>query len=284
MKKFNLQNKNIIKIGIVVCSIILIICAIFIMRYYLSLETEAVYIEDLRTEYVNYTPSQSAPNSEVSSATTEESALPENIMRYITINDYPVPYQIINFNALREYQNSDIYAWITIPDCTIDYPIVQHPTDNNYYIDHNLNGSSGYPGCIYTENYNTTSWNDSNTILYGHNMKNGTMFADLHKYADADFFKEHPYVYIYTDDYVRIYQVFAAYPFSNDHLYTLCDWENEDAVNKYFSGIFSNTGNFNKTVTLDGTSKILTLSTCIKNQNEKRFLVQAVLVGEGGIE
>lgn len=289
MKKDKIPNKAILKICIGICCIIIIICAFFIIRYYLSTEMEAIHVEALRTNYVNYVPSSPNVSSDSTSEkaeneTQEQLTTSQNMIQYITVDGYPVPYQSIDFTALQENQNTDIYAWITIPNSTIDYPIVQHPTDNNYYLNHNLNGSAGYPGCIYTENYNTTTWADANTIIYGHNMKNGTMFADLHKYADVAFFEEHPYVYIYSDHYVRIYHVFAAYTFSDEHIYTLCDWNNADAVSNYQTEIFNNSGNFDETVALDNSNKLITLSTCIKNQDDKRFLVQGVLVGEGALE
>ncbi len=63
----------------------------------------------------------------------------------------PIPEKEVDFEELRENVNEDIYAWIYIPDSKIDYPIVQHPIDNFYYLNYNLDGSYGYPGCIYTE-------------------------------------------------------------------------------------------------------------------------------------
>jgi len=263
--------------GALIAFITIIACGIYIIRYTSSNKKEIARLEAIREDYIRYTPTSQTPVEE-----PEEEAEPAPAT--IEVAGYSVPYQQIDFTALRENQNSDIYAWISIPGSAIDYPIVQHPTDNSYYIGHNLNGSSGYPGCIYTENYNSTTWDDTNTIIYGHNMKNGTMFAGLHKYEDATFFEENPYVYIYSENYVRIYQIFAAYTFNNQHVYTLCDWDNPRDVSQYQSDIFNNAGNFDKTITLDGTQKMITLSTCIRNRAENRFLVQAVLVGEGELE
>lgn len=71
--------------------------------------------------------------------------------------------------------NPDVYAWITVPGTEIEYPILQHPSDNSYYFMHNIDGSYGYPGCIYTENLNSKDFADNNTVIYGHDMKNDSM-------------------------------------------------------------------------------------------------------------
>ena len=72
-------------------------------------------------------------------------------------------------------RNPDVYAWITVPGTEIEYPILQHPSDNSYYFMHNIDGSYGYPGCIYTENLNSKDITDNNTVIYGHNVKNDSM-------------------------------------------------------------------------------------------------------------
>ena len=80
----------------------------------------------------------------------------------------------IDFEALQQ-QNADIYAWIRIPETQIDYPILQHPSDDAYYLNHTVEGTEGLPGSIYTEKVNSKDFTDFNTVIYGHNMKNGTM-------------------------------------------------------------------------------------------------------------
>ena len=131
-----------------------------------------------------------------------------------------VPEKHLDWDAIRE-ENADIYAWIYIPGTQVDYPVLQHPTEDDYYLDRNLDGSSGYPGCIYTQTINGKEFRDPNTVLYGHNMGNGTMFGSLHDYADNTFLEEHPYVYIYTPDgEVFVYEIFAASTFTDDHLRT----------------------------------------------------------------
>jgi len=202
---------------------------------------------------------------------------------YLSQLGIEIPEKNIDFKELQSSTNQDIYAWIYIPETRIDFPIVQHPTDNEYYLNYNLDGSKGYPGCIYTENYNKKDFSDRQTVVYGHNMKDGSMFAGLHNYEDEKFFKEHPYVYIYTEDDVFVYQVFAAYKFSSIHLILGFNLENDELFTDYLNSILENRemGSVVDTDTVfDNESKIITLSTCVANVPNQRYLVQGVLIGE----
>lgn len=208
---------------------------------------------------------------------------PDGEDKLADISSFELRSEGIDFDALHE-TNEDIYAWITIPDTNVDYPVLQHPAELDYYLDHNLDGSRGYPGCIYSQFLNAKDFSDFNTILYGHNMNAGTMFANLHYYEDPVFFEEHPYVYIYTEEGPLVYQIFAAYAFSNVHLLMGFDLSQESLRELYIENILSLEGmndNFNRDVKVAADSKILTLSTCIKNQADKRYLVAAVLVADG---
>ena len=112
----------------------------------------------------------------------------------------------IDFASLKE-TNPDIYAWIEIPDTNVNYPIVQSADDDSYYLNHTIDGQEGYPGSIYTEKVNAKDFSDFNTVIYGHDMKDGSMFKDLHKFEDADFFEQHDKVTIYTENECKTYQI-----------------------------------------------------------------------------
>jgi len=225
---------------------------------------------------VSQTPEAPTPSPEVTQEPTPQ-PLP-------SLEEYDVPEKEIDFARLQEEQNADIYAWITVPGTKVDYPVLQHPEKMDYYLEYNLDGTKGYPGCIYTQLINSKDWTDKNTVLYGHNMKNGSMFASLHYYEDSVFFQEHPYVYLYTEDATYVYQIFAAYEYSNIHLLLGIDLDTPAKFQKYLDSIFDNDGlknNFNTELELSSESKIITLSTCINGKAEKRWLVQAALVAKG---
>lgn len=190
----------------------------------------------------------------------------------------------IDFEYLKTL-NEDIYAWITVPGTIIDYPILQHPTDDSYYLHHNLDGSYGYPGCIYTESLNTKDFEDPNTVIYGHNMKAGTMFAELHKFEDGEFFSANDEVVIYLPEKTLHYQIFAAYVYDDRHLLYSFDFSDEDVYASYLKSIYDirdMSANINREITVTEENKIITLVTCMPGEAnaEKRLLVQAVLQEE----
>ena len=185
----------------------------------------------------------------------------------------------VKFEELQAV-NPDIYAWITVPGTVIDYPILQHASDNTYYLMHNIDGSYGYPGCVYTENMNSKDFTDNNTVIYGHNMKNGSMFAQLHKFEDPDFFNENREVLIYLPDEVLHYTIFAAHIYDDRHLLYSFDFTDPEVYQKYLDSIFSTrdmSTNIDKDITVTTDDQIITLVTCIGSQPNNRLLVQAVL-------
>ena len=198
------------------------------------------------------------------------------------LSEYEVPDKDIDWEELHS-QNEDIYAWICIADTKIDYPILQHPSELDHYLDYNIDGSKGYPGCIYSQFVNSKDFTDFNTVLYGHNMKNGTMFAGLHKFEDSEYFADHPYIYVYTEDKVFVYRIFASYTFSSIHLIMGFDLSDENVRQIYIDNIRSLEGltdNIDDSIEVDTDSRLLTLTTCIANQADKRYNVAGVLVSE----
>lgn len=219
-----------------------------------------------------------------------EKKIPEPVLEEVPfgalygLEGYDIPEKQLDFDALRQEENPHIYAWITVPGTLIDYPVLQHPEKTDYYLNHNIDGKEGYPGCIYTQNYNSKDWSDRQTVLYGHNMRNGTMFSGLHAYEDKTFFGENPYFYIYTEDAVLVYRVFAAYPFSDDHLLMSYDTETEAGYKEYLGEIRRAAeagGHYDEGAAPDEQDRIVTLSTCIAQRPEQRYLVQGVLEAEG---
>ena len=186
----------------------------------------------------------------------------------------------VDFESLQEY-NPDIYAWITIPGTQIDYPIVQRPEDNAYYLTHNTDGEESAEGAIFTEDYNSKDFTDPNTILYGHNMKNGSMFRGLHDYMDRSFFDENREVLIYTPDAVLHYEIFAAYLYDSRHLMQSFDFDDPEAFARYLDDIKEirdMTSFVDTSMEVSADDRIITMSTCYKGMDDRRYLVQAVLV------
>lgn len=186
----------------------------------------------------------------------------------------------INFAELQE-KNPDIYAWITIPETEIDYPIVQSAMDNEYYLDHSAEKTESVSGAIFSENYNALDFEDYITVLYGHNMRDGSMFAGLHEYEDSEYMKKHEDVIIYTPDAILKYKIFAAYMADDKHVLLYYNQgETEENRKAYIDEIMDQRtmkASLNTAVSVDENSKILTLSTCHRAGKNYRYLVQACL-------
>ena len=254
-KKAN-RRKTILIVVIAVVAVIAMICGI--LAFLLWKNAGISYDEVREIAEIKETDDQSADNG-------EGGDLPENP---------------IDFEALWKI-NPEAYAWITIPDTEVDYPIMRSETDNAFYLTHTVEGKPGSEGCIYTEDYNDMDFEDSNTLIYGHNMRNGSMFGGLQEYQDKGYFDSHRDIFIYTPDAIRKYRIFAAYLSDDRHILLSYDFDDQRVYQGYLNDIF-NMRDMNACVDTDidvgVDDKIITLSTCYGSQNDRRFLVQAVLV------
>lgn len=185
----------------------------------------------------------------------------------------------VDFVKLKK-KNSDIYGWINVPGTSVDYPILRREDDNAYYLNHTVDKKRSVYGSVYTENYNETDFSDFNTVVYGHNMKNGTMFGTLKKYRDKTFFEKNQYINVYMPGRIIKYQIFAAYVSDNRHILLNFDFDDENIRSAYLDMIFSTrkmNANINRDLQVTKDDRIITLSTCTGN-DEERYLVQGVLV------
>ena len=104
----------------------------------------------------------------------------------------------VDFEALKKI-NPEIIAWIRIPDTKIDYPVVQG-ADNEYYLNHTFKKTEHVAGSIFLDKDNSPDFSNRKSILYGHNMKDGSMFQGLHRFQEESYLQEHNQVYLYLPD------------------------------------------------------------------------------------
>ncbi|SER47204.1 class B sortase [Lachnobacterium bovis] len=248
--------------------IVIIICVASIGAYLGSLSLKKTKYEDIKKKAYSVQKVEKKSNKNKKSK----------------VKEYPKQTDI-NFDELYKI-NPDIYAWIKIPNTNVDYPILRSSDGlpEDYYLEHNVDHSSGYPGCIYTQKRNSPEFTDPNTVIYGHNMKDKSMFATLHKFEDKDFFNANREIDIYTKNYKMKYKIFAAYVTSNDLILEKYDDFKDRAVfDTYLQSILSNQNmknNIDATPEVTKNSKIITLSTCIGNP-DYRYIVQAYLEDDG---
>lgn len=188
----------------------------------------------------------------------------------------------IDFEAL-EKENSDIYAWIKVDDTNVDHPIVQSPTNDEFYLKHSAQDKSwSASGAIYTELINHKNFNDAVTVIYGHNGYGDSMFTTLHRFEDEDFFNNHPYFTIYMSGRKLTYQVISAFKYDDRHIMNSFNFSDTTILTE-FQKMIQNPDSVSKNVRtqldaqIDKDSKIVILSTCITNQKSNRLLICGVL-------
>ena len=220
-------------------------------------ETSTVYETDI--------PQETEPES-------TQSQLPESA----PMPDDPNIIQLLELDLtqLRE-ENEDVVGWITIPDTTVSYPLLQW-TDNQFYLNHTWKQTKNANGSIFIEYRNSPDFTDFNTIIYGHNMQSGAMFGSLRKYKDETYWQEHPAFYIVCDQGVLRYDIFAVHNAGVDTIIYGLELETERTRTEFirFATDYSSidTG---ITPTID--DKIVTLSTCTGQGYATRWVVQGVL-------
>ena len=185
----------------------------------------------------------------------------------------------IDFAELKKDVNGDIYAWIQVDGTTVDYPVLQHESDNTYYMTHNLDDSYGYPGCIYTEFFNNEGFIDPITAVYGHYMKDGTMFASLHRFMDKDFFDEHDSIVIYLPEEEKHYTIVAATYTDDKRITVWYDMFSEEGMQEWVDFVLSTEEtdtNHLREMELSTDDTFIALETCVDGDGSSRYLVVAV--------
>ncbi len=280
-KNRKLNKKTIYTVNGISALTVALVCAVILgVKQYRLWKSQQMYEKLAQSTTAQEVTSTEELQSEEGTTQALEGYKKEAV-RLMTKYGIEVPEKNIDFDAMHREISEDIYAWIYIPNTHIDYPVFQHPTDNSYYLEHNIDGSEGYPGCIYTENYNAKDFSDPHTVIYGHNMRDTTMFSDLHLYEDEEFFENNRYVYIYTEDMVYVYKIFAAYQTNNAHQLLNYDFSNKNTVKSYLENTASRMEEpkvYDEDTVFSEDDQILTLSTCVMKERQfhLRYLVQSL--------
>ena len=174
--------------------------------------------------------------------------------------------------------NGDFVGWIRLDDSTVDYPFVQG-TDNEYYLRHLFDGTYNNSGCVFMDVNNNRDFSDKNTILYAHNMKNGTMFASIEKYKDASYYDGHKVIHIYTE--AATYDVYPVAGIvtdgQDDYVRTSFNDDNDfmSYVNRFVSS-----STFTSEQSIEASDRMIMLSTCNYDRNDGRYVLIGKLVQE----
>lgn len=188
--------------------------------------------------------------------------------------DVSVPLAV-DFASLQAI-NSQVIGWISSDTGAINYPVVQG-TDNEYYLTHLVDGTYNSNGSIFVDFRNASDFSDRNTVIYGHNMLNGAMFASLSLYSTPGYLQSHPELQLVTADGSYSLQVFAGCVVpGNSDLYRLSFRDDEDFMT-YLEKLRI-LSDFSSEVSVKAEDRIVTLSTCSYNYDDARYLLFCKLV------
>ncbi len=261
-KKDNLKQ-IIIKIGFIASFVTLIVSAVYIANYFIEADKQDSIIDDSR----NIWHSVNETISTDSNADSGETINPEDTV-----------------NKILLAENGDFKGWITIKDTKVDNPIYQ--TDNNdFYLNHNQKKQYSAYGALYFDSKNviTEEKTDSNLLIYGHEMKNGSMFGNLKKLKSLSFYKQHPTIEFSTlyksKSVYKIYAIFilnASKEDDGNYIYNISrkNFINENDFERWSNEAYErsiiNTG-----VDVRMDDNIITLVTCSEDFENARLVVMA---------
>ena len=190
-----------------------------------------------------------------------------------TIPEETSPFPVVDFDSLKVI-NEDVVGWIYIPDTRVNYPILQGD-DNNQYLYHLLTGEYNSSGSIFLDAKVSADFSGQNSIIYGHNMKNKSMFADTVEYKKQEFYDTHPTAMLMTPEKNYFVHLFSGYVTDS--------WGsawNKTFTDEEFDSWLTNIkekSRFTSSVTPTVQDKILTFSTCTYDTHDARFVVHGIL-------
>lgn len=174
----------------------------------------------------------------------------------------------IDFSSLKKI-NPDVIAWITANGTVLDYPIVQGK-DNDYYLQHLFTGKRNKMGSIFMDYRNHGDFSDKNTIIYGHNMKNGSMFSTITEYKNQDYYNLHPTMTLHTPSGCFEIELFAGTIISGDHESIRSHFKDDLDFQSYID-LLKKESTFECNTTVNASDRIITLCTCSYDFDNARY-------------
>lgn len=239
--------------------LILLLLSIMVMASYMTIkeyrqyETAVEHYEELKDEFVE---TKSEKNNE-----TDETAEPTAPTETAPIT--------VDFVSLLG-QNKDVVGWIYCQDTPINYPVVQSE-NNDYYLRRDLNGKYLVSGTVFVDYRNGAIGNDTNYIVYGHNMKDGSMFSSLAKYKEQSYYDKHPILYFLTSDGDYKIELYAGIVVKRDALIYMPNPDETAFVD--FLREAKEKSTFKSEVEITKNDTLITLSTCSYEYDNARYIV-----------
>jgi len=226
-------------------------------------QTEVLPVQSLPVDV----PSPDIPYEEAAVELRETFTLPDNVI---------LPE--VDFGVLWEV-NSNVVAWLILEGTPINYPVV-HGENNYHYLDYLFDGTRNRMGTLFVDSYNMPGFVDRNTIIYGHNMRNGSMFAALLNYRTQTFFDAHPWAFLITPEGNYVIQFFAGYATDVE----APSWRLEFADEAEFMEWIEESrlrSDFESEVEVSASDRLVTLSTCFWTSDNARYVLVGRIVPIG---
>ena len=181
---------------------------------------------------------------------------------------------MVDFDALLDI-NEDVVGWIYLEDSKVNFPIAQGKDNKEYLywlIDGNYNGA----GTPFMDYRNSRDFSDRHTIIYGHNMNNGSMFADIHKYVNQEFYDSHPVIWLLTPQGNLCMEIFAGYITKTGVDAWDIYFDSDEGFENWLENALEKSA-FESPVVPTVQDRIVTLSTCSNSANQTRFVLLGVI-------
>ena len=247
-------------IGASVCAALFLFSGVMLYRQYADEKQSAEAFDNIAALVQDETPPADEP---------QESETPQ-----------PEQTAFEKYAAVYE-QNSDFVGWISIEGTNIDYPVMQTVDNPNYYLKHSFEKTYSDYGVPYVDEACAVD-QSNNIVIYGHHMKNKTMFSSLVNYANKAYFDEHPVIRFDTLFGFGEYRVIAAFSFdTNNETFRYNEYTdmNEEKFDEFISECMARSA-YDTGYTAEYGDRLLTLSTCEYTHTNGRFVVVAKLISE----
>lgn len=200
----------------------------------------------------------------------------DEIAEFVTVDETKEDNEekyVVDFEKLKE-KNSDIVAWLKVNGTNIETTVVK-TTNNDYYLTHNFNKEYNSAGWIFADYKNKVDGTDKNLVIYGHNMRDDSMFGSLKWVINEDWYnnEDNKYITLITENETQVYEVFSVYQIEKEDYYIQTSFDTEIEFNTFVETIKKRSKkDFNVDVNKEDT--VLTLSTCANN-NKYRVVLHA---------
>ena len=246
---------------LVLCTAVISISGTYLMNYFMKSEENKQKYEDI---------------SEIGFPETEADHEEENDQQDVKQSEDDFDYQSLIA------MNSDCVGWIQIPGTDINYPVVQ-AADNEFYLTHNFNRETAACGAIFMDYRNDVDAKAEHLILYGHQMKDNSMFKQLNGYKEKIFYKEHPNIKLYLHEQKYEYEITAVYVTdvaNGGGYYNYLHWNTRKEQLNYLQQKMAGYQIYDTGKKVMETDELLSLSTCEYSSGNGRLIVQARRKGE----